>query len=228
MESLFFMSPEPRPFSDLENLFKGELSTDELKKLLAEFKSSYDQAHRGFSLEKTKKGWQFKTKIENKNYLLKIKPKPVFRLSRPSLEVLSIIAFEQPCTKMQIDEIRGVESSHLLRTLMNKELICPSGKSDLPGKPSTYKTSPQFLEIFGFESLKDLPSQQEIEDLMPNSKQENKENLKSVSEIFNQTKGANSLEEDERENQEIRANLKKLPITVDFLKHQDSEEQQEK
>ena len=228
MESLFFMSPEPRPFSDLENLFKGELSTDELKKLLVEFKSSYDQAHRGFSLEKTKKGWQFKTKIENKNYLLKIKPKPVFRLSRPSLEVLSIIAFEQPCTKMQIDEIRGVESSHLLRTLMNKELICPSGKSDLPGKPSTYKTSPQFLEIFGFESLKDLPSQQEIEDLMPNSKQENQENLKSVSEIFNQTKGANSLEEDERENQEIKANLKKLPTTVDFLKHQDSEEQQEK
>ena len=225
MESLFFISSEPRPFSDLENLFKGELSTDELKKLLEEFKMSYSQADRGLLLEKTKKGWLLKTKTENKKYLLKIKPKSVFRLSRPSLEVLSIIAFEQPCTKMQIDEIRGVESSHLLRTLLDKGLICLSGKSDLPGKPSTYKTTNQFLEIFGFESLKELPSQQEIEELLPSTKTENNKNLKSISKIFSQTNIANSLEEDERENQKIKTNLKKLPSTVDFLKHHKPEQQ---
>lgn len=226
MESLFFMSSEPRPFSDLENLFKGELSSEELKKLLEEFKTSYNQAHRGLSLEKTKKGWLLITKSENKKHLLRIKPQSIFRLSRPSLEVLSIIAFEQPCAKIHIDEIRGVESAHLLRTLMDKELICPSGKSDLPGKPSTYKTTNRFLEVFGFESLKQLPSQQEIEELLPDTPKGNDNNLKSISELFNQKNIATSLEDDEKENQKIKNNLKKLPSTVEFLKSCTSEQKE--
>ena len=219
MESLFFMSAEPRSFSELENIFKEEISAEELKTLLEEFKRSYEQKIRGLCLEKTKKGWLFKTKAENKKHLLKAKPQNIFRLSRPSLETLSIIAFEQPCTKMQIEEIRGVESAHLLRTLMEKGLICLSGKSDLPGKPSTYKTTPKFLEVFGFESLKNLPSLQEIEELLPaDTKKEEGKDLKSVSEIFSQSNMKHSIEEDERENQKIKENLKELKSRVDFVK----------
>ena len=77
-----------------------------------------------------------------------------FRLSGPSLEALSIIAYSQPCPKQEIDQVRGVDSGHLLRTLMEKELVVFAGKSDLPGKPSLYKTSQKFLEVFGFNKFK--------------------------------------------------------------------------
>jgi len=215
MESFLFMSPEPRSFSDFETLFEGEIPSQELKTLMDEFQDIYSKKDRGIHLEKVNKKWQLRTKMENKNYLLKIKPKNIFRLSRPSLEALAIIAFEQPCTKMEIDEIRGKESGHLLRTLIEKGLICLSGKSDLPGKPSLYKTSNKFLETFGLNSLKDLPSQKEIEELLSDTK--NKNDLYSVSKEFSQTGVSIPYQQDEQENKKIKDNLKSFPTTVEFL-----------
>ena len=168
MESLLFMSPEPRPLSDFETLFKGLLSSKEIQQFLLDLQKSYEQENRGMILKKVYKGWQLRTKTENKEYLLKLKTPKLFRLSKPSLEVLAIIAFEQPCAKMQVDEIRGVDSGHLLRNLLDKELICMAGQSDLPGKPFLYKTSQKFLEIFGLKHLKDLPSITELEELVCN------------------------------------------------------------
>ena len=78
MESLLFMSHEPRPFSDFETLFKGEISSEEIKTLIEEFKDSYNKENRGLYLEKAAKGWQLRTKPENKDHLLKIKPKKHF------------------------------------------------------------------------------------------------------------------------------------------------------
>ena len=227
MESLLFMSHEPRSFSDFKALFEGELSPEELKILIEEFKDSYNKKDRGLYLEKVSKGWQLRTKAENKNYLLKIKPQSFFRLSRPSLEVLAIIVFEQPCTKMEIDEIRGVESGHLLRTLIEKGLICLSGKSDFPGKPSLYKTSHKFLETFGFESLKDLPSQREIEELLGYTEDEKeKESLGSVSEKLFQKNIKIPYKQDEQENKKIKDTLNSLPSTVKLLE-QDKESEKD-
>ncbi len=218
MESLLFMSHEPRSFSDFQNVFEGKISSEELKSLIEEFKDSYNREERGLQLEKINKGWQLRTKVENKDYLLKIKPQNTFRLSRPSLEALAIIAFEQPCSKIKIDEIRGVDSGHLLKTLIEKELICPAGKSDFPGKPLLYKTSRKFLETFGFESLKDLPSQEEIEELFRDKKPiEKEEDLQSVSKGFFQTDIKIPYKEDEKENKKIKNTLKSLPSTVEFL-----------
>lgn len=221
MESFLFMSPDPRPFSDLETLFSGEIESDQLKILFEEFKNSYKQKDRGIFIEKIGKGWQFRTKAENKDYLLKIKPKSVFRLSRPSLEVLSIIAFKQPCTKMEVDEIRGMESGHLIRTLLEKDLIHLSGKSELPGKASLYKTSRKFLETFGMESLKDLPSLEEIAELFPEENSDGeKESLQNVSQTMNAEDIKIPYEKDEKENVKIKDILKSLPSTVDFLEQE--------
>ncbi|MCZ0932165.1 MAG: SMC-Scp complex subunit ScpB, partial [Oligoflexia bacterium] len=89
MEGLLFMSPEPRPFSDFLTLFKSDFSTKEIKELLREFQSLYNnKTERGIAVEKTANGWQMRTKLENKEHLLRIKPPNIFRLSRPSLEVL--------------------------------------------------------------------------------------------------------------------------------------------
>ena len=228
MESLLFMSSEPRSLSDFEALFKEELSSKEIKELLQEFQKSYEgRTERGVTVEKVAKGWQMRTKLENKKHLLKIKPLSLFRLSRPSLEVLAIIAFEQPCTKMQIDEIRGVESGHLLRNLIEKELICLSGKSDLPGKASLYKTSQRFLQTFGLESLVDLPSQEEIQELLTDIKPE--ENLHSVSkDLISDEDNSQKYDEDEKENKRIKDVLKSLPSTVEFLEEKKEHEKLDK
>ena len=228
MESLLFMSPEPRSFSDFRALFKEELSAQELKELLQQFEKEYNsQTERGVVVEKVSKGWQMKTKPDNKEYLLRIKPPSLFRLSRPSLEVLAIIAFEQPCAKLKVDEIRGVDSGHLLRTLIEKELICLAGKSDLPGKPSLYKTSQKFLQVFGLNSLKDLPSQEEIQELLTDLKPE--ESLQSVSEDLASNKDSSqSYKEDEKENKRIRDVIKSLPSSVQFLEEEKEREKQKK
>ena len=215
IESLLFMSSEPRPLSDFENMFKGLLSPKEIKTLLSDLQQSYQTEDRGVYLEKAGRGWQLRTKVENKDYLLKLKPPSVFRLSRPSLEVLSIIAFEQPCAKIQIDEIRGVDSGHLLRNLIDKELIYMAGQSDLPGKPSLYKTSRKFLEIFGLSDLKDLPSIEELEELLEkDTKKENKETLETLS--LPPAK-IHSRSEDEKENKKIKEALKSFSLSTEFL-----------
>lgn len=211
MESLLFMSEAPRPFSDFEALFEGKVSSGELKTLMEEFKSSYNKSDRGLFLEKVSRGWQLRTKAKNKDHLLKLRPKNIFRLSRPSLEVLSIIAFEQPCTKMEIDEIRGVESGHILRALMEKEMIYLSGKSDLPGKPSLYKTSSKFLEVFGFESLKELPSQKEITELLQSSEAQSKE--ESLPLIGKNFPVDIKYETDEKENKKITNTLSRIKLS---------------
>ena len=101
---------------------------------------------------------------------------------------------------------------------MKKSLSIYLAKSDFPGKPSLYKTTSKFLETFGFENLKNLPSQEEIEELLPYTKEENKKNLGSVSKEFNQTDIKVPYEKDEQENKKIKNTLKNLPSTVEFLK----------
>ena len=120
---------------------------------------------------------------------------------------------------MQVDEIRGVDSGRLLRNLIEKELICLSGKSDLPGKPSLYKTSQKFLQVFGLDSLRDLPSQEEIQELLTDIKSE--ENLHSVSEkLASSEDNSTNYEEDEKENKRIKDVLKSLPLSVEFLEEE--------
>ena len=229
MESFLFVSPEPRSFSEFESLFKGDLSRQEIKTYIEELSKSYEKEDRGLILEKIAKGWQVRTKLENKTYLSKVRPSPVFRLSKPSLEVLAIVAFEQPCPKMKVDELRGVDSGHLLRNLLEKKLICWAGQSDLPGKPSLYKTTSQFLEVFGLENLKELPSEKEMEELFLETEKKEPASLKSVSEELNQSslQLENSQEEleDEKDSKRIKTLLKSFPASFDFLKKNNKEEQ---
>lgn len=220
IESLLFSSPEPCPFSAFLNVFQEEnLTPKEITLLLEEYQKKLKQEDRGLVLEKINKGYQLRTKPENKDYLLKTKATRPFRLSGPSLEVLSIIAYKQPCIKQEIDQIRGVESGHLIRSLMEKELVTFAGKSDLPGKPSLYKTSQKFLEVFSLNSLKDLPSEEEISELLPqtNESQDEKEELHQITSSLTEDNLSIPYEKDEAENQKIKDTLKSIPTKVDFL-----------
>src|SRR6185437_12316306 len=118
----------------------------------------YSNPNRGVTVEEVVGGYQIRTKLEMQKYLhrmLKMRP---FRLSGPALEVLSIVAYKQPCTKAMVDEIRGVESGHLMRALLDRSLIHFGEKSDLPGRPMYYETTKRFLEIFGLRNIQELPT----------------------------------------------------------------------
>lgn len=215
LESVFFSSSQPIPLSRLQALFDDKLTASELKKFLSEFQKICENSSRGVLLEYVGKGWQLRTKSENRDWLLKVHKKRTFRLSRPALEVLTAIAYNQPCPKSRIDEIRGTDSAHLFRTLMECALIGFAGKSDRPGRPCLYKTTDKFLQVFGFSSLEDLPSEEEISKLLPQTpspaRLEDTDMISKAPDVI-------SFREDERENVEIKEALEKIPTKMAFPK----------
>jgi segregation and condensation protein B len=168
LESLLFATDKPISLATLKASFKGtQVKTDDLRAAIERIAMIYQGGTHGFELLEIGSGYQFRTKTENIKFLTRaVKPRS-FRLSGPALEVLSIVAYKQPVVKSEIDDIRGVESGHVLRALMEKALIGFEGKSDLPGKPMQYGTSKRFLEIFGMRNLKELPTLSQIDELLP-------------------------------------------------------------
>lgn len=209
LESAFFFSPQPVTLGQLETLFDKKLTSRELKKILKEFTDSYNENSRGVYLEQVNGGWQMRTKVENKEYLVKMIKKRSFRLSQPALEALVTIAYNQPCPKQQVDEIRGTDSGHLFRTLIESGLICFAGKSDRPGKPSLYKTTNKFLTVFGFSSLEDLPSKEEINKLLPET-----EPVSDIKDENFQKSSLISRVEDEKAHRQIDDALKNIKTNV--------------
>lgn len=167
IESLLFVVDKPLTHRIIENIFEKEYFKDEVEEIINEIKINLEQSDRGLKLVEVSEGWQFRTKEENLDWLKKLENIKPIRLSQASLEVLAIIAYKQPITKAEIDKIRGVDSYHLLKTLMGKNLAKISGRADYPGRPLLYVTSKDFLEIFGLADLRDLPSEKEIKELVP-------------------------------------------------------------
>ena len=168
LESILFFSDRPVTLDAFKCAFEGtNMNLTKIKKYLDKYETLLAESNRGIYLEHIASGYQLRTKQDNTDFLNKIKKARPFRLSPPSLEVLAIIAYEQPCVKARLDEIRAVDSSHLLRALMDKGLVAFYGKSDLPGKPMLYKTTKKFLEVFGLKNLKELPPMSEIDNLLP-------------------------------------------------------------
>lgn len=168
VESILFSTDRPVGLGAFKQAFKGtSVKTQQIKRAIENLQIEYAGGRRGITLEEINGGYQLRTKVDNMNFLRRmIKARP-FRLSGPALEVLAIMAYKQPNTKSAIDEIRGVESGHLLRALMEKGLVSFEGKSELPGKPMLYGTTRKFLEIFGLRNIRELPSLSEIDQLIP-------------------------------------------------------------
>ena len=230
MESLLFSSDKPVGLAAFKQVFEGtSVDVKDIKKALEELKSLYRDSSRGVSLEEINGGWQLRTKVENREFLKKLtRPKP-FRLSGPALEVLSIIAYRQPIIKSEVDRVRGVESGHLMRSLMEKKLISFQGKSDLPGKPLQYGTTARFLEVFGLKNLKELPSLEDMDQLLPDgmgSEGETDTKLSDITGGLSQTQeSADLYGEGEKELMDIGETLKKIKTTPVLPKEEDPEEE---
>ena len=152
-----------------------ELKHSDIKEGICELSKTYQKKNRGIQLREVAGGYQLVTKDENKDFVQCLKKSRPFRLSSASLEVLSIVAYKQPCTRSEINHIRRMDSSHILRKLMDRNLIAFAGQSDQPGKPMTYKTTKKFLEIYGLKNLNNLPSLEEItQEFLPEDTKNNK------------------------------------------------------
>lgn len=141
------------------------VSEEEAKELVFNLKNSYEQENRGLRIKYLGNTFKLTTKEEHKEYYKKLLENPKNNvLSNSALETLAIIAYNEPITRVGIDELRGIDSSYVVRRLLAKGLIKECGKSDLPGKPILYKTTDDFLDYFGLSSINDLPKLEELEE----------------------------------------------------------------
>jgi segregation and condensation protein B len=222
VESVLFATDKPLSIALIKQPFKGtNVKSKDIREALNVLMEEYKASNRGFTLEQISGGFQLRTKAENAKYLRQgVKARP-FKLSGPALEVLSICAYKQPVTKAQIDEIRGVESGHLLRALMEKHLVTFGERSDLPGKPMFYETTRKFLEIFGLRNLQELPSLAEIDQLIPEGigEIEEKETLSDLTGQLSQ-EAASSYSVGEEELLKITDELSQITTSSEFFEEE--------
>ena len=135
------------------------ISEQEAKQLVYKLKLSYENASRWLRLSYLGNSYKLTTKQEHKEYYQKLIENPRNHLlSQAALEVLAIVAYNEPITRGEVDELRGVESVYIMRKLLAKGLLKEAGRSDKPGHPILYKTTDDFLDYFGLASKEDLPS----------------------------------------------------------------------
>lgn len=163
LEGLLFINGEDGiSFEKAKNIL--EIEDDELENLFNELSKTYDDSSRGLRLVKYGDSYKLTTKEEHKEYykkLVDIVDDSI--LSQACLETLAIIAYNGPVTRITVDEIRGINSSHIIRKLMSKNLIEDIGKADLPGRPHLYQITRDFLDYFGISSTDELPVIEEIQ-----------------------------------------------------------------
>lgn len=163
LEGLLFVSGEEGlTIEEITDVL--ECPFEEAKTLLKELALDYQSETRGIRLEIFGSRFKLTTKKEHKSYYEKLVSEVDSpNLSQAALETLAIIAYNEPITRVEVDEIRGVGSAHLVRRLLLKNLIEERGKSDLPGRPMLYGTTENFLDFFGLSKREDLPKIEEIE-----------------------------------------------------------------
>ncbi|MEO5956112.1 MAG: SMC-Scp complex subunit ScpB [Nitrospiraceae bacterium] len=165
LEAVLFVSPEPVPVARLMSIL-GTVSKAEVVQALDILAHDLDQEGRGIQLVQIAGGYRLATKQEYGPWLKRMdKAKAAQKLSRSALESLAIIAYKQPLVRAEIEEIRGVETSGVLRTLCERKLVRIVGRKDVPGRPIMYGTTKFFLEHFGLQDLTQLPPLREFKEL---------------------------------------------------------------
>lgn len=162
IEALLFASDAPLSAADISRVDE-RLDEDTVDAVIQELRAEYDAGERSFQIYEVAGGYQLLTRPEFVTVLERYDtvPQPS-KLSAPALEVLAIIAYRQPLGRAEVEEIRGVGSSGVLRTLVERQLVEPVGRAEGLGRPLLYGTTRKFLEHFGFKSLEDLPRPDEL------------------------------------------------------------------
>jgi segregation and condensation protein B len=162
LESLFFVSDSPIHLETLVEILP-ESNKETILNGIRQIQMEYEDPSRGIELTEIAGGYQFRTKPMCAQWVNRLKKVKAIKLSQAGLETLAIVAYRQPVIRPAIEEIRGVDSGSVLHTLLEKGLIKVMGRKDLPGRPIVYGTTKAFLELFGLNTLSDLPTLKEIQ-----------------------------------------------------------------
>ncbi len=165
LESLLLVSAEPIPIDKARQLLGG-INRAQVREVLALLRAKYPADSSGILVEEVAKGFQFRTNPANQEHVRRLFDAKPPRFSRAALETLAIIAYKQPLTRQEIEQIRGVDCAGSLKTLMDRRLVKVTGKKDVPGKPFLFATTREFMETFSLGSLSELPSMRDIEDFL--------------------------------------------------------------
>lgn len=161
LEAALLAAREPLTPADLRQMFEEDLSTEILRKLLDELREEWQE--RGAELIQLASGWRFRTRAEYLPYLDRLNPEKPPRYSRAVLETLAIIAYRQPVTRGDIEEIRGVAvNANVIKALEERGWIDVVGHRDTPGRPALFATTRRFLDDLGLRSLSELPPLEQL------------------------------------------------------------------
>ncbi len=195
IESVVFVSDKVITLDQIHSVVGNDLPKERIRQILADLIEEYSSSNRGFHLMEVSGGYQFRSNPENADWIAKLLDAKPTKLSRAALEVLAIVAYRQPTTRLEIESLRGVDSSGVIRVLLDRKLIKVVGRKHEPGKPRLYATTSQFLEVFGLRSLEDLPPLREFEELTEESQKRLDKLLSSGMKVRQQQQGAHAEEE---------------------------------
>lgn len=172
IEALIFAADEPISAEKIREIIVGneeqiEISVEVVNQFVDKLNTRYDENGLSFRIEKIAEGYTFVTQQKFHYWLSVFQHENAYRkLSQSAIESLAIVAYKQPITKPEVDQIRGVDSGYILRQLMEKALVEVSGRAEGPGKPLLYKTTKHFLRHFGINAVDELPKPREIEEIL--------------------------------------------------------------
>ena len=169
VEALLFASPEPLTQVQINSIFEADFIDPELTNLeniIEDLKGKYNKNDNAFTIAKIAGGFQLVSRSEYEVFIRRLlKKSGRLALTNASLETLAIVAYRQPVNRFEIESIRGVDSSGVLKTLLSKNLIKIKGRDSGPGRPLLYNTTEKYLEYFGLSNLSEMPKLSELSDL---------------------------------------------------------------
>lgn len=161
VEGLLFSAPHPLSVEKLRRLVP-ETEKEAVSKTVQELVSEYEARQGGIHLVRVAGGYQFRTQAHLAPWTAKLHQAPSLKLSRAALETLAVIAYRQPVIRSEVEYLRGVDSGGIIRSLLDMKLVRVAGRKEIPGRPLIYATTRHFLELFGLNSVDDLPSPEEL------------------------------------------------------------------
>ena len=164
LESLLFAAGEPLSIARISAVLEG-VPKAEIQNSIVTLGAEYSANNRGLAIEEVAGGYQLRTPKEHAQYVRRLLAARPPRLSRPLLETVAIIAYRQPITRPEIEQLRGVDTGGVLETLLERRLVKIAGRKEAPGRPMMYATTPEVLEVFSLKDLESLPDLKEFQEI---------------------------------------------------------------
>lgn len=222
IETIIFMSDRPISIQKIKSQIDNELPLRMIHESLTKLQAGYEAKHHGIRLVEVAEGYQFRTKATYSKFVQNLFKVNSLVLTPSALEVLAIIAYKQPVSKNDVEKIRGVDSSHIIRALMDKRLVKITGRSEELGRPSLFGTTEEFLEVFNLANISGLPPEYELEEMATKNTIGSIADIKSV--VFRgETNKKFSLDETE-ELDKLSQDIQLIAADTDFTMLLKSEE----